>query len=272
MFKVATILLVAAALRAQDAPPVNAVPAAPAVAVNPVLENNGKPMLVPFKCTEEDVRIAGLTCSEDDPCPVYLELSALVSTGIRLFSAGNIHTSNATLFSILLGSEDNGVTWREVHERVRGASLDHLQFADVETGWTTGISFSPLPQDPFLLMTRDGGKTWQRHDIFNETRLGAIQQFFFEDKKSGSLVIDLGPGSSGDRYELHESNDGGETWNIRETNVKGIRLKRAPVGPNPDWRVRADGPSKSFHLERRQGQKWTTLAAFKVDLGACKPE
>ena len=71
---------------------------------------------------------------------------------------------------------------------------------------------------------------------------------------------------------MHESNDGGETWNIRETNVKAIRLKRAPVTPNPDWRVRADGPTKSFHLERRQGQKWTSLAAFNVDLGACKPE
>ena len=122
-----------------------------------------------------------------------------------------------------------------------------------------------------MLMTTDGGKTWRRHDIFNETRLGAIQQYYFEDKKTGALVIDRGAGSTEDRYELHESNDGGETWNIRETNVKPIRLKRAPP-PDPDWRVRADGPTKSFHLEHRQGQKWSSLAAFKVDLGACKPE
>ena len=79
---------------------------------------------------------------------------------------------------------------------MRGAALDHLQFADVESGWVSGISLSPLPQDPFLLMTTDGGKTWRPHYIFNETRFGSIQQFFFEDKKSGSLVIDLGPGCS----------------------------------------------------------------------------
>ncbi|MEO8370459.1 MAG: hypothetical protein ABI806_14845, partial [Candidatus Solibacter sp.] len=182
MLKVSTLLVLGTALMAQDEPPA-ATPPAPLVVVNPVLQYNGKPILVPFKCTEEDVRIAGLTCSEDDPCPVYLELSGLESTGIRLFTVGNIHTGNATLFTILLGSDDNGLTWREVHERVRGAALDHLQFADVETGWTTGISFSPLPQDPFTLMTTDGGKTWRRHDIFNETRLGSIQQFFFEDKK-----------------------------------------------------------------------------------------
>ncbi len=228
-------------------------------------------MLVPFHCTEEDIRTAGLTCSEQDPCPVYLELAAVESTGIRIFAAGNIHTPTATLYTILLGTEDNGQTWREVHERVSGAGLDHLQFADVETGWISGLSFAPLPQDPFLLLTTDGGKTWRPRPIFNETRFGSIQQFFFEDKKSGSLVIDHGPGST-DRYELYESNDGGETWNIRESSRQPIRIKRAPAVPNPDWRVRADGPTKSFHLEHRRGQKWITLAAFAVHLGGCKPE
>ena len=270
MRKLASLLLACGALWAQEQAPAagaGVVPAAPVV-----LENAGKPMIAPFRCTEEDIRSAGLTCSEQDPCPVYLELAAVESTGIRIFAAGNIHTANATLYTILLGSEDNGQTWREVHERVRGAGLDHIQFANVETGWTSGLAFAPLAQDPFLLMTTDGGKTWRAHAIFNEPRFGSIQQFFFEDKKSGSLVIDHGPGASGDRYELFETNDGGETWNIRETNVKAIRIKRAPVTPNADWRLRADGATKSFHLEHRQGQKWTTLAAFTVNLGACKPE
>ena len=173
---------------------------------------------------------------------------------------------------MLLGSEDNGQTWSEVHERVRGAGLDHIQFVDVATGWTSGLSFAPLPEDPFLLMTTDGGKTWRLHAIFNEPRFGSIQQFFFENRESGALVIDHGSGASGDRYELFETNDGGETWNIRETSVKSIRIKRAPAAPNADWRVRADGPTKSFHVERRQGQKWISLAAFTVSLGVCKPE
>ena len=270
MCRLASLLLACRVLWAQDqqqpaaTPPV--VPAAP-----PALENKGKPMVVPFHCTEDDIRSAGLTCSEEEPCPVYLELAAVESTGIRIFTAGNIHTASATLYSILPGTEDNGLTWREVHERMPAAGLDHIQFAGVETGWTSGLTFSPLPQDPFLLMTTDGGKTWRSHAIFNETRFGSIQQFFFEDKDSGSLVIDHGAGSSDDRYELFETNDGGQTWNIRETNVKQIHLKRAPV-PNPDWRLRADGPSKSFHLEHRQGQRWVSLAAFAVNLGACKPE
>lgn len=270
MWKFVLLLVTCGALQAQDSPPVVPTPVVPVVP--PMLTNTGKPMLVPFRCTDEDIRSAGLTCSEQDPCPVYLELASVESTGIRIFSAGNIHTANATLSTILLGSEDNGQTWKEVYERVRGAGLDHLQFADVENGWTSGLSFAPLPQDPFLVLTTDGGKTWRSHAIYNETRFGSILQFFFEDKKSGSLVIDHGPGSSDDRYELFETSDGGETWNIRETNVKAIRIKRAPVTPTSDWRVRADGPTKSFHLEHRQGQRWISLAAFTVNLGACKPE
>jgi hypothetical protein len=269
MRKLATMLIACGTLFAQEQPA--KAPADPAAA-NPPVRNEGKPMLVPFRCTDEDIRLAGLTCSEDDPCPVYLELSTVHSTGIRLFVAGNIHTTNSTLFTILLGSDDNGQTWREAYERARGAGLDHVQFSGVDTGWVSGVTFSPLPQDPFFLMTTDGGKTWRRRDLFDETRFGSIQQFYFEDPKTGALLMDRGPGSGRDRYELYETNDGGVTWNIRETNSKAIQLKRAPVAPNPDWRVRADGPSKSFHLEQRQGQKWTSLAAFKVDVGACKPE
>jgi photosystem II stability/assembly factor-like uncharacterized protein len=194
------------------------------------------------------------------------------STGIRIFTVGNIHSSTATLYSILLGSEDNGATWREFHERIRAAGLDRIQFSGPDTGWSSGITLGALPQDPFLLATVDGGKSWRAHPIFNEPRFGSIQQFYFEDKKSGALVIDHGRGSEGDRYELYESNDGGETWNIKETNSKELKLKIPASAPAQEWRVRADGPSKSFELEHRQGQKWTRVAAFAVNLGVCRPQ
>jgi hypothetical protein len=270
MRELGLLLLACVVLAAQDQPPAAVAPVVPAAPL--VLENTGKPMVAPFHCTEEDIRSAGLGCSQQDPCPVYLELSAVESTGLRIFSAGNIHSATATLYTVLLGSDDNGQTWREVFERLRGAALDHIQFTDLETGWISGLSFGPLPQDPFLLMTFDGGKTWRSHQIFDEPRFGSIQQFYFEDRKTGSLVIDHGRGGSGDRYELFETNDGGDTWNIRETSVTSIRIKRAPATPNTDWRARADSATKSFQLEHRLGQKWTSLAAFAVNLGVCKPE
>src|SRR6185295_12256756 len=98
----------------------------------PVLENNGKPMRPPFQCTDEDIHAAGLTCSEEQPCPIYLELSSMESVGNQFFTAGNIHSDSATLYSILLSSSDGGKTWREPFERIRGASLDRIRFLDFE--------------------------------------------------------------------------------------------------------------------------------------------
>ena len=262
------LLIASIALWAQDPAGGTAAPAAPAI---PVLVNAGAPMLVGFQCTALDMERTGLSCSAEEPCAVYLEVASVASSGIRVFAAGNIHTSNATLYSVLLGTEDNGQTWREVHERLPGVGLDHLQFSGADTGWSSGISLAPLPQDPFLLLTTDGGRNWRPHPVFNETRFGAIRQFYFEDKRAGELVIDHGPGSGGDRYELYESNDGSETWNIRESNLKPIQLKRAPKGEG-EWRVRADAATKSFHVEHRQRDNWLGIGAFQVNLGACKPE
>jgi hypothetical protein len=254
--------LAAAAAWAQEQPPANSAP--------PVLENSGKPMVLPFRCTEDDIQWAGLSCPAEEPCPVYLELAAAESAAGRIFAAGNIHALDVTLYSVLLASEDAGHTWREAYERIRGASLDHIQFLDAELGWTSGQALSPLPQDPFLLLTTDGGKTWRQRVIFSESRVGSIQQFQIGAKDSGSLIVDRGPGAEGGRYELYESPDAGETWTIKETSDRPFQLKPLPVAPSA-WRVRADGPTQAFHLERRQGERWISAAAFAVKLGACQP-
>src|SRR5579864_764270 len=213
------IMLVAATLAAQE----------PAV-----LENLGKPILLPYRCTQEDIQGAGLSCSAEEPCPIYLELTAVEAIGNELFAVGNIHSQTATLYSVLLGSDNGGQSWREAHERVRAAGLDHVQFADFQNGWASGEALSPLPQDPFLLITADGGKTWRRHAVFSEPRVGSIQQIWFNSKNDGSLVFDRGLGTGEERYELYQSHDSGVTWNIQEARNQLIKLKDAPVATS--WR------------------------------------
>src|SRR5579862_4544883 len=83
------------------------------------LENSGKPMRVVYECTEADTQAAGLGCSEEDPCPVYLELSNVDAVGNKIFVTGNLHTPMATLDSILLASENGGTSWTEPHPRLR---------------------------------------------------------------------------------------------------------------------------------------------------------
>jgi photosystem II stability/assembly factor-like uncharacterized protein len=239
-------------------------------AAKPALVYSGKPLAVPFQCSEEDMQWAGMSCSEREPCPIYLELAALESAGNSIVVAGNLHSPTTTLYSILLASSDAGKTWTEPHERIRGAGLDQIQFYDFESGWIGGQMLHPLPQDPFLLITTDGGKTWRRQSVFGESRFASIVQFWFTSKQQGSLVIDRGQSSESSRYERYETPNGGDTWMIREAGEQQFRLRRPPPAESA-WRVRADGPSRSFRIERRQNNAWSAVAAFLILAGHCKP-
>jgi hypothetical protein len=231
------------------------------------MENSGKPIVVSPRCAEEDLKWTGLACSPDEPCSLYLEVSAVESVGSRIFAAGNIHSSAVTLYSELLASDDAGRTWREAYERIPGAGLDRVEFIDSEIGWAVGQILFPLPQDPFLLATADGGKTWRRQPVFGEERPGSIVEFGFINKTRGSLVFDRGPTGGRARYESYESQDGGASWTLRDATSAPPRAK---TGPPPLLRLRVDGPTQSFQIERRAGDRWTEVASFAVKLGACE--
>jgi hypothetical protein len=237
----------------------------------PPLQNTGKPLIVDYRCGEEDIRLAGLSCTIEDPCPVFLELASVEAVGNRIFAAGNIHSSTTTLYSVLLASDDAGKTWREPHERIRLAGLDRIQFIDFETGWVSGEVQHPLPRDPFLLATIDGGKTWQAHPIFAEPQFGSIVDFWFRSRNNGNLVIDRERTGESGRSELYETPNAGETWMLRQTSDRLIELMRASPEANADWRLRADAASKSYRIERRAGDGWRSIAAFSVSIGVCKP-
>ena len=271
---VAGILLAAAVPpHAQDRP---ANPDSPAAAAPPaaVLANEGAPMLLPFQCGDEDIRWAGMSCTEDAPCSVYLEIASVEALGNRMLLAGNIHGDAVTLYSVLLASEDNGHSWQEAHERIRGAGLDHIEHLGAGTAWIGGQVLFPFTQDPFLLISTDGGGTWRQHEVLSEesdVRFGSIQEFSFSTRDRGTLILDRGAGGgSGERYALYESPNGGETWAVKQVSRRPIVVKRPPA-PAPDWRVRPDAGTKSFVVEHRVGTRWNTVAAFLVRLDSCRP-
>jgi hypothetical protein len=235
------------------------------------IENKGQPMRLDFRCGEEDILHFGLTCDENDPCHVFLELSSVESAGTRIFVSGNFHTTSTTLASLLLVSEDGGRSWREPHERVRGAALDQMQFFDLEYGWVSGHTLSPLPRDPFLLTTNDGGKSWRRRPVSNEPKVGAIAQFWFTSRSHGVLLVDrTQTGEGGLRYELFETMTGGDSWAVKQASSSPIREKTFPEARDTGWRIRTDGALRGYRLEHREGERWTTVASFFIAAGECK--
>jgi hypothetical protein len=229
------------------------------------LENTGKPLRVPFECIAADTDAAGLGCSEDAPCPVFLELSSVEAAGNKIFLAGNLHTSTTTLYSILFASEDAGKTWAEPHPRIRFAGLDQIEFIDFQNGWIAGANLASTPRDPFLLLTTDGGKTWRERPIFEETRVAVIEHFRFDSPENGSLLIDARLDNN--LRELYETRTGGESWSMKQA-AKAISFPM-PI-KTPGWRLRTDASTHSFDLEKSDGAHWQKVASFLVNVGACK--
>ena len=234
------------------------------------LKYTGTPIRVPVECSQDDLRALGLTCPTVRPCPVYLELDAIDAAGSALFITGNLHADDATLSSILLASDDGGTTWREPTERIRGAGLDLVQFADSETGWVSGESLGAIPRDPFLLLTRDGGKTWESRPVFGESRTGTIDFFRFDSKTHGRLWIGRPlSGEAGSLYEAYESEDGGQTWTLREGGDKPFP-KGARPAPSGDYRLHADRATRAYRVEHRTPAGWHPVASFLVRAGECR--
>ncbi len=227
------------------------------------LENSGKPMHVAYECTAADTQAAGLGCSEEDPCPVYIELANVEAVGGKLFVTGNLHTPMATLYSILLASEDAGATWTEPHPRARSAGLDQIQFVDFQNGWISGANLQGAPRDPFLLITTDGGKTWRERPIFEESRVAAIERFWFDSPQHGMLLIDARLDNG--KHEEYESQDGGESWAVPQSSA-GRVVKEKP----PAWRVRTDAATHSYVIEKSENNRWQKTASFLVHIATCK--
>ena len=222
---------------------------------------------VEFKCTDDDVQAIGLACNDAEPCPVFLELSAVEAVGPKLFVTGNLHTDTATLWSILLASSD-GATWTEPHARIRNGGLEQIQFIDFENGWVGGQLLQGVPRDPFVLVTHDGGKNWRNVSLTEEGRPGTIEQFWFDSRNSGLLIVDRLHGDA--RHEMYESMTGGDSWSLKEVSSKPLALKRSKPVTNSDWRLRAEAGSKAYRIERKQGSSWALISTFPVRVGECR--
>lgn len=236
-----------------------------------LLKNSGAPIKVPYQCAEDELQAVGLLCTEQEPCVVYLELSSIVPVGRKVYLAGDLHATSGTITSILLGSDDGGTTWREPSPRIRMAGLGQAQFYDLEHGWVVGEAQYPLPHDPFFLVTSDGGVTWRNRPLTEDGGPGAVTKFWFDSDRHGEMIVDAGKSSPSGRYISYESETSGESWMIRATSDRMPKIARAPaILESENFRVKADSKRNVYDIQKKNGERWETMASFAIDVASCK--
>jgi hypothetical protein len=227
------------------------------------------PVKIPFGCAEKELVAAGMTCSDDNPCPVYVELSSVSGFGKKLLVTGNLHGPSATIGSVLLLSDDDGATWKEPSPRITGSALEQSQWLDAQHGWAAGEVQVPLSRDPFFLITSDGGATWRQKDVAEDGIPGEIMRFWFDTPEHGELIVDGGRSAEGGQYQMYESRTGGDTWTVVSKTSDAPKLRRTPGLIDPDYRLSADSRTKTYVLEKRNGGQWSRIASFEIQVASC---
>jgi len=224
------------------------------------------PVHVDYACTPEDIDSFGLTCSDDQPCPIFFEVSAVDSLGSQVFVAGDIHTATTTLYGVLLSTDDGGASWSESIARLRSTAFEQFQIVG-NHGWLSGQRVEPLPKDPFFLITIDGGKSWRQRALFEESRFGSIAQFWFDSPDRGQLIFDDSVGKATNQ-ELHQTMTGGEKWELKQKSTKALHLPSAR--PDASWKVTAPAGSTTYLIERVLNGQKQMVARFLIHIGDCK--
>jgi photosystem II stability/assembly factor-like uncharacterized protein len=114
----------------------------------------------------------------------------------------------------LARSEDGGRTWHARSLRVGGfeSPAVRVAFADAADGVISGLRPSGKP---FLLITRDGGRTWsERRDPCSPDAVGFKGSAVVQWLASGTLwLVCVGAGGAGaEALEVHTSVDAGRTF------------------------------------------------------------
>jgi len=227
------------------------------------------PLKISYTCSEKDLAAAGMTCSDENPCPIYVELSSVAAFGKKLLLTGNLHGPSATIGSVLLVSDDDGATWKEPSPRITGSALEQSQWLDAQHGWAAGEVQVPLSRDPFLLITSDGGAAWRQKEIAEDSIPGEIMRFWFDTPEHGELIVDGGRSAEGGRYQMYESNTGGDAWSVVSKTSDVPKLRRTPGLIDPDYRIGADSRTKTYALEKRNGSGWSMVASFEIQVASC---
>lgn len=139
----------------------------------------------------------------------------------------------ATTETGLIATDDGGASW-SARARMDGAFFSELRFVDASHGWAIAerwapgtICLSPTTAPPCwsVMITRDGGRSWQDRLSVPGTQLGtaALTSLQAVDAERAWVVVQTTTCAiQGCIGELRSTRDGGRTWSTQLSHVGGL--------------------------------------------------
>lgn len=226
-------------------------------------------------CDVDRLEYAGIRCSADRPCELFLELVSIASEGDWMILAGEVHTTEATYESVVLTSRDGGATWTESAERVPAGGIESISIVDAQTAFVAGQQGDTATGEiPFLLVTDDGGVSWETRmvETGGEKVEGLVVAFQADTTSHGYLTLEQ-LAATGDAYRLYETYNGGRSWSIRQISADQPQIPGPRLAiKTENWSVRPDSASGEFIVAQRSSSSssgWADQGRFAGTVGAC---
>ena len=226
-------------------------------------------------CDVDRLEYAGIRCSADRPCELFLELVSVASQGPWIVLAGEVHTADATYESVVLTSQDGGVTWTESADRIAAGGIESISMVDAQTAFVAGQQGDTATGElPFLLVTDDGGESWETRmvETGGEKVEGLVVAFPADGASHGYLILEQ-LAATGDPYRLYETYNGGRSWSIRQISAEKPQIPGPRLAlSTEDWSVRPDSASGEFVVAKRSSAALSGSAdqgRFAGAVGSC---
>ncbi|MBI4926121.1 MAG: hypothetical protein HY835_00035, partial [Anaerolineae bacterium] len=106
--------------------------------------------------------------------------------------------------------------------QVKNLRFDRLEMLDAMTGWAIGVQ--QPGGDPDVLLTQDGGETWQAVTPPLAERAGSQAVAYFLDASHAWVVFVPQPNPGLNRATVWRTSDGGLTWSKSEINGSSLMM------------------------------------------------
>ena len=152
--------------------------------------------------------------------------------------------------AMMLRSDDDGQNWRIIDLSAHAGMILDVKFHDAKTGFVCASGISDNGEgDALMLMTRDGGKSWQ--PVWRSKRkLENVWKMSWPSRKVGYASVQNYDEAAGNKRVIIKTVDGGKIWRelplIEETGLREFGIgfadeKRGWVGTNKTGFETLDG-------------------------------